>query len=239
MSLTLDQHEAIAVLRLDRPARRNALDTAALAALSGALGDLAGDEGLRALVLSTTSVRAFCAGADTAEPLTPEQGVARMRAFGELYGALEAFPVPSVCVCVGNTLGAGAEIAAASDLRVAGDNLELGWVGARLGVPVGVARLVPLVGVARAKELIFTGRRLGMKEAAALGLATSTAPAAGAEAVALELAAGIAAHPPDGVRRLKALFRSLEHGAARVEHENAGLVHWQEHGAGLPQGAHR
>ncbi len=187
-------------------------------------------------MLSTTSTRAFCAGADVGEELDREGGVARMEAFAALYAALDAFPAPVVCVCVGNCVGAGAELVAGSDLRVGGDNLKLAWAGSRLGVPVGPARLAPLIGVARAKDLVFTGRVVGMEEALALGLLTRTAPAALAEAAAVELAAQIAAHPPEGLRRLKAMFRDLDGTPARVAHENDLLVAFQREGAGLPQG---
>lgn len=227
----------IEVLRLDRPAARNALDSATLAGIEEALAELAADESLRVLVFSTTSERALCAGADVAEPLTRGQGVARMEAFARFYAAIEAFPAPTVCVCVGNCLGAGAELVAGCDLRVGGDNLKLAWPGARLGVPVGPARLVPLVGLSRAKELIFTGRVVDQREAAALGLLHRLAPAAGAEAAAIDLAEEIAAHPPEGLRRLKAMFRDYEATAERVRRENERLVDWQRHGAGLPQGA--
>lgn len=223
------------VLRLDRPEVRNAIDSALLAALLGALEELAADEGLRALVLSTTSERALCAGADVSEPLDREAGVARMEAFARLYAAVEAFPAPTIVVCVGNVVGAGAELAAGCDLRVGGDNLKLAWPGARLGVPVGPARLVPLVGLSKAKELILTGRVVGMEEAAALGLLHRTAPAADAEAAALALAGEVAAHPPDGLRRLKRMFRDLEDTGARVAHENELLVEFQRSGAGLPR----
>jgi enoyl-CoA hydratase/carnithine racemase len=227
--------DGIEVLRLDRPERRNAMDRALLAALLGALGELAEDPDLRALVLSTTSVTALCAGADVAEPLDAEGGVARMEEFARLYAAVEAFPAPTIAVCVGNVVGAGAELAAGCDLRVGGDNLKLAWPGARLGVPVGPARLVPLVGLSRAKELVFTGRVVAQEEAAALGLLHRTAPAAEAEAAALALAGELAAHPPDGLRRLKAMFRELEGTAGRVAHENELLVDFQRRGAGLPQ----
>jgi enoyl-CoA hydratase/carnithine racemase len=236
VSILLERRpDGVAIVRIDRPERRNALDSPTLAAFIVVLRDLAADPGLRALVLSTTSPRAFCAGADTGEALSRERGMARMRAFGELYAAQEAIPVPVVCVCVGNTLGAGAELAAGSDLRVGGDNLMIGWVGAALGVPVGPARLVPLVGVARAKELIFTGRRLDAAGASSLGLLTRVVPAGEAEAVAVELAAGMAARPPDGIRRLKRLFRELGADPARVARENAELEDWQARGEGLPQ----
>jgi enoyl-CoA hydratase/carnithine racemase len=225
----------VEVLRLDRPERRNAMDSATLAELEAALAELAGDPDLRVLVFSTTSERALCAGADVAEVLDAEGGVARMEAFARFYAAVEAFPAPTIAVCVGNCVGAGAELAAGCDLRVAGDNLKLSWAGARLGVPVGPARLVPLVGLARAKELILTGRVVGAEEAAALGLTRTIVPAAGAEEAALALAREIAAHPSEGLRRVKALFRALDGTAERVAVENDWLVAFQRDGAGLPQ----
>lgn len=227
---------AIEVLRLDRPQARNALDSAALTELEATLTALAADDVLRVLVLSTTSTRALCAGADVAEVLDRARGIARMEAFARVYAAVEAFPTPTVCVCVGNVVGAGAELAAGCDLRVGADNLRLAWVGARLGVPVGPARLTPLVGLATAKDLVFTGRTLGMEEARALGLLHRTAPPAGAEAAAIALARELAAHPPEGLRRIKAMFRELTGAADHVARENAVLVEWQRTGAGLPQG---
>lgn len=237
MALQTERIEpGIVVLRLDRPERRNALDSALLAELNAAVESAAADSELRALVLSSTSPDAFCAGADVGEPLDAEGGVARMDAFARLYSAIEACPAVVICACVGNCIGAGAELVAGADLRVAGDNLALAWPGGRMGIPVGVARLVPLVGLSRAKELILTGRVVGMDEAVALGLAHRTAPAAEAERVALELAGEIGAHPPDGIRRLKAMFRDFEGTGQRVAHENEILTNWQRHGPGLPYG---
>lgn len=229
--------DGVEILRLDRPEVRNALDSPAIAELTGALAELADDPELGALVLSTTSARAFCAGADVGEKLDAAGGVARMEAFSRLYATLEELPAPVVCVCVGDVLGAGAELATGSDLRVGGDNLRLGWVGARLGVPVGPARLVPLVGHSTATELLLTSRTLDQAAAAEAGLLHRTAAAGEAEGVAVELAAAVAANP--GARRTKALIRELDlerGGAARVARENAVLEDWQRHGAGLPQG---
>src|SRR5213080_1216340 len=157
--------DGIEVLRLDRPQARNAMNSELLAAVEAALAQLAGDPSLRVLVFSTTDMKALSAGADVREELDAAGGVARMEAFARFYAAIEAFPLPTIAVCVGNVVGAGAELAAGCDFRVGGDNLHLAWAGARLGVPVGPARLAPLVGLARAKELIFTGRAVGMGEA--------------------------------------------------------------------------
>jgi enoyl-CoA hydratase/carnithine racemase len=226
----------IEVLRLARPAVRNAMDSALLAALLEALAELAADPALHVLVISTTDVKALCAGADVSEPLTAEQGVARMEAFGRFYAAIEGFPVPTIAVAVGNCVGAGAELVAGVDLRVGGDNLKLAWAGARLGVPVGPARLVPLVGESVAKGLVYTGRVVDQEEAARLGLLHATAPAAEAEVAALALARDLAAKPRDGLVALKQLFREGGGSAQRVAAENAALEAFQRHGGGLPQG---
>ncbi|MGE4428113.1 MAG: enoyl-CoA hydratase/isomerase family protein [Solirubrobacteraceae bacterium] len=235
--LTRTRHDdGVEVVRLDRPDRRNALDTATLDTVVGTLAELARDPDLRVLVLSTTSTRALCAGADVGETLDAAGGVTRMERFAQMYQALVDLPVPTIAVCVGNVVGAGAEIAAACDLRVAGDNLKLAWAGARLGVPVGPARLVPLVGLSRAKELVYSGRVVGAEEAERIGLAERVVPEADAEAEALALAAEIAARPGDGMRRLKGMFRDYEDLSGRTARENVTLLDWQRFGQGLPQG---
>jgi enoyl-CoA hydratase/carnithine racemase len=229
--------DGIAVVRLNRPDKRNALDSTTLAAFNELLDELAEDDALRALVLSTTDSTALCAGADVGEALDHDAGVARMAAFTRMYAAIDACPVPVIAVCVGNCVGAGAELVAGADLRVGGDNLKLAWAGARLGVPVGPARLTPLIGLSRAKDLVYTGRVVGMAEAQALGLLHRTAAAAEAEAVAIELAREIAAQSPDGIRVLKQMFRDLERSGERIAYENERLLHFQQHGAGLPRGS--
>lgn len=225
----------VELLRLNRPEVRNALDSPTLVELLAALREIGADPAVRVLVFSTTSTVAFCSGADVGEQLDAAGGERRMELFCELYAALEAIAAPTICVCVGNVLGAGTEIAAACDLRVAGDNLKLAWMAARRGVPVGPARLVPLVGLARAKELAFTARVLGAEEALSLGLVNSVVAADDAEGAAVDLAAKVAEH--DGVRELKVMFRELEDTAGRVAYENERLMAFQRHGTGLPTGS--
>ena len=228
--------DGVEILRIDRPDKRNALDTATIVLLNTALAELSADADLRALIISTTSTTALCAGADVSEQLDAAGGVARMEAFAEMYRLIEQFPVPTIAVCVGNCVGAGAEIVAGCDLRVGGDNLKLAWAGARLGVPVGPARLTQLIGLARAKDLIYTGRPIGVEEAASYGLFHRIAPAEQAEAAALDLAADITRQSADGVRVLKQMFRELEDTAQRVSYENERLLDFQRTGSGLPQG---
>lgn len=231
--------DGVEVLRLDRPDRRNALDRGTLRSVLDALQELAADPELRVLVLSTTSTAALCAGADVGESLDRAGGIERMELFAQLYQSLTDLPVPTVAVCVGNVVGAGAELAAACDLRVAGGNVRFAWAGAKLGVPVGPARLVPLVGLSRAKELIFSGRVVAADEAVRIGLAERVVPAEDAEASAIELASVLAARPADGMRRLKQMFREYEDLSGRTARENGTLLDWQRFGQGLPQGSGR
>ena len=233
--------DGIEVLRLDRPQARNALGSAQLAELEAALADLARDDDLRVLVLSTTDARALCAGADVAEELDRAGGVARMEAFARVYAAVDAFPAPSVCVCVGNVVGAGAEIAAGCDLRV-GRRQPQARVGRARGWACRSARpgSSPLVGLSRAKDLVFTGRVVGMEEAAAIGFLHRTAPAAEAEAAALALAAEVAAHDPAGAAAPEGdVLRARGDRRPASPHENEQLVAWQREGTGLPSGGVR
>ena len=232
----IERRGGIAILRLNRPDKRNALDSASLGLLNDRFAELAADESLRVLVFSTTDTAALCAGADVGEHLDEAGGVARMAAFTRMYTWLDEFPVPIIAVAVGNCVGAGAEIVAGADLRVGGSNLRLAWAGARLGVPVGPARLAPLLGLARAKDLVFTGRTVTMVEALALGLLQRTASTEDAEAIALDLAEQVAAQHPGGVRVLKQMFRDLDGTAQRVGYENEHLMRFQQHGAGIPRG---
>ena len=215
--------DGIEVLRLDRPEARNAMNSELLAAVEAALAELAGDPSLRVLIFSTTDTKALSAGADVREELDAAGGVARMEAFARFYAAVESFPLPTIAVCVGNVVGAGAELAAGCDLRVGGDNLHLAWAGARLGVPVGPARLTPLVGLARAKELILTARVLDQRAAGELGLLAAAVPAVEAEAAAIALAESMSG-PVEGLRTLKRMFRELEGSERRVAYENELLV---------------
>ena len=230
-----ERRGAILVARLDRPAQRNAMDSATLAELLAVMADAEADETLGALVFSTTDVRALSAGADMAEELDADEAVARMEAFTRLYAALDEATVATVAVCVGNVVGAGAELAAGCDVRVGGDNLKLAWVGTRYGVPVGPGRLVPLIGLSRAKELILTGRVIGAEEALGIGFLHRVAPAEGAETAAMELAEAIAERPRETIVATKRMFRDLEATAERVAYENELLMDFQRSGAGLPR----
>jgi enoyl-CoA hydratase/carnithine racemase len=126
-------------------------------------------------------------------------------------------------------------VAVACDLRVAGGNLRMRFPGAALGVPVGPARLVSLCGLSVAKYLLLTSRNVGADEALRMNLVHRVAPAARTEEAALELAAEVAAHPPESVARMKQMLHDWDGVVERTAEEGRGQVEWQRSGPGLPE----
>jgi enoyl-CoA hydratase/carnithine racemase len=224
----------IAVVRLDRPAARNAIDTAMLDELLGHLVTAREDEEVRVLVVSSTDHMGLSAGADVREQLDAEGRVRRMELFALLYDELTGFPKPTVAACHGACVGGGAEIAVACDLRVGGSNLRLRFPGAALGVPVGAARLVGLCGLSVAKYLLLTGKDIDADMAYRWGLVHRVAPAPATDEAARSLAAAVAQHPPAAVARLKRMLHDWDGVEDRSRIEGEGQVEWQRSGPGLP-----
>ncbi|HET9197981.1 MAG TPA: enoyl-CoA hydratase/isomerase family protein [Solirubrobacterales bacterium] len=226
--------QGVALIRLDRPRARNAIDTQMLTELLEHLAVARGDEAVRVVAISSTDSLGLSAGADVRETLDDEGKVRRMQLFADLYDAVVDFPKPTIAVCHGDVVGGGAEIAVACDMRIGGANLRMRFPGAALGVPVGPARLVTLCGLAAAKYLLLSSRTVGADEALRLGLVNRVAPAAGTEQAALELAAEVAAHPPEAVAQLKRLLHGWDDVVGRSAAEGRGQVEWQRSGPGLP-----
>ena len=224
----------VALLRLDRPEARNAINTQMLEEILGHLAAARDDEGVRVLVVSSTDHMALSAGADVREELDAEGRVRRMELFARLYDELTAFPKPTVAACHGSCVGGGAEIAVACDMRVGGSNLRMRFPGAALGVPVGPARLVTLCGLAAAKYLLLTARDVSADEALRWGLVHRVAAATTTEEEALRLATGVAEHPPEAVARLKRMLHEWDGVEERSRAEGEGQVEWQRSGPGLP-----
>jgi enoyl-CoA hydratase/carnithine racemase len=228
--------QGVALIRLDRPKSRNAIDTQMLSELLEHLAVARGDEAVRVLVFSSTDHLGFSAGADVREQLDAEAHVRRMELFSDLYDTVVAFPKPTVAACHGDVVGGGAEIAIACDMRVGGSNLRMRFPGAALGMPVGPARLVTLCGLAAAKYLLLSSRTVGADEALRIGLVNRVAPAAATEASALELATGVAVHPPEAVARLKAMLHEWDDVEGRSAAEGRGQVEHVRGASSLPFG---
>ena len=232
-SYSVDERQ-VALLRLEREKSRNALNTEMLEEILAHLARAREDAEARVLVISSNDHLGLSAGADVREEMDEEGRVRRMELFAQVYDLLTAFPKPTVAACHGSVVGGGAEIAVACDLRVGGSNLRMRFPGAELGVPVGPARLVTLCGLATAKYLLLTSRNVSADEALRMGLVHRVAPAAGTEDAALDLAAEVAAHPPEAVARLKQMLHRWDGVVERSADEGRGQVEWERTGPGLP-----
>lgn len=235
MSLTAySVADRVALLQLDRPEARNAINMAMLDELVAHLASARADDDVRVLVVSSTDHMGLSAGADVREQLDPEASVRRMELFALLYDELIGFPKPTVAACHGACVGGGAEIAVCCDLRVAGGNLRLRFPGGALGVPVGPARLVTLCGLSVAKYLLLTAKEIDADMAYRWGLAHKVVPAARTEEAALQLAGQVADNPPEAVARLKRMLHELDGVEDRSRAEGEGQVLWARSGPGLP-----
>jgi enoyl-CoA hydratase/carnithine racemase len=236
VSVTIyDVDEAgVALLRLDRPEARNAIDTRMLEEMLEHLAGAREDERVRVLVISSTDHMALSAGADVREELDADGRIRRMESWARLYDELTGFPKPTAAACHGSCVGGGAEIAIACDLRVGGSNLRMRFPGGALGVPVGPARLVTLCGLSVAKYLLLTARDVSADEALRWGLVHRVAAAATTEEEALRLATGVAEHPPEALARLKRMLHDWDGVEGRARAEGEGQVEWQRSGPGLP-----
>lgn len=231
---TYDAGEGVALLRLDRPDARNAINTPMLEELLAHLAAARDDEQVRVLVISSTDHMGLSAGADVREDLDEAGRVRRMELFAQLYDELTGFPKPTVAACHGACVGGGAEIAVACDLRIGGANLRLRFPGAALGVPVGPARLVTLCGLSIAKYLLLTSKEIAVDEAHRWGLVHQVVSAPRTENAALQLAAQVAEHPPESVARMKRMLHEWDGVVERSLAEGEGQVEWQRTGPGLP-----
>ncbi|MDT0164986.1 enoyl-CoA hydratase-related protein [Actinotalea sp. AC32] len=165
---------ALAEVVLDRPARLNTLDAAALRALRTVFEELAGRRGLRAVLLRGEG-RAFCAGRDISgvDPTTDEAEAFLADLVHPALAAVRAVPVPVVAAVQGAALGVGLGLMAAADVVYAGRSARVGSPFARIGAVLdsgGHALLVDRLGVHRAMDLILTGELLDGEEAARVGL---------------------------------------------------------------------
>jgi enoyl-CoA hydratase/carnithine racemase len=203
----------VRLLRLDRPAKRNAMDRAMIEALLAALQDAGDDPGVVGIVIAGAG-GTFSAGADLAEmkhlAADPAARLARSTLTVAVLAAPPRVPRPVVAAVQGAAMGAGASLALACDAVVMAEDGRLAWPEAkhamlpRLVAPVLLRHLGPKP----AFDLLASGRAVGAAEAVALGLATRIVPPARVEDEACAMAVALALLPPDAMAELKRMVHA-------------------------------
>ena len=203
--------EQIATIRLDRP-KMNALNAQVQDEIAEVAAGVSADSGVRAVIIYGGE-RVFAAGADIKEMAT--MGYAEMAersaALQASFSAVANIPKPVVAAVTGYALGGGLELALCADFRVLGESAKVGQPEILLGVIPGAGgtqRLPRLIGPAKAKDLIFSGRQVTAAEALAIGLADKVVPDADVYQAAWDLAAQYAAGPALALRAAKQAVNS-------------------------------
>jgi enoyl-CoA hydratase/carnithine racemase len=196
-------HEHVAVLRLNRPQARNALNLAVREALAQHFTDLGKDDVTRAIIL-TGSDTIFAAGADLRDMVesTPVELMGRRN----LWQPVAQCPKPVIAAVNGYALGGGCELAMHADIIIAGEGASFGQPEVRVGIMPGAGgtqRLVRAVGKFKAMKILMTGEPVSARDAYAMGLASEVVPDAEVFARALAIAKTIAALPPLAIMQIK------------------------------------
>ncbi|HXD54317.1 MAG TPA: crotonase/enoyl-CoA hydratase family protein [Solirubrobacteraceae bacterium] len=195
-AVSYERRGAAAVITIDRPHRRNAVDGPTAAALLDAYRRFEADDDARVLIVTGAGGISFCAGADLKATATMAPRL--MSEEGPMGFTRLASPKPTIAAIEGFCLAGGLEIALWCDLRIATESSRLGYPERRWGVPLidgGTQRLPRIVGMGRALDLILTGRIIDADEALAMGMLTEVVPAGRHLERALELAEGLAGFP--------------------------------------------
>jgi enoyl-CoA hydratase/carnithine racemase len=216
MTTAFDVDGPLAILTFNRPEARNAMTWAMYDALAGACDRVDADPDVRVLVLRGAGGKAFVSGTDIAQFQnfkTKEDGLAYEKRLDAVLDRLEQVTKPVIAQIEGVTAGGGCAIAVCCDIRIATPASTFGVPVARtLGNCLSGAtysRLVDLVGPARVKDLLFTGRMVPADEAQSIGLVHQVVPAADIATVVRNLSRTIASHAPLTIRATKEMLRRI------------------------------
>ncbi len=214
--LLREERDRVCILTLNRPRVMNAFNFDLLMALKSQIDEIRTRRDIRVVIITGAGDRAFCAGADLKERATmPEDRVKQfIYTIRNLFTDIENLNKPVIAGVNGVALGGGTELALACDIRIASENATLGLTETRLAIIPGAGgtqRLPRIVGRAKAKELIFTGRRVDAKEALDIGLVNKICPLEGLMDVCMEMASMICETGPIAIEQAKyAINKGIE-----------------------------
>ena len=171
----IDLQNDIAVLKINRPEALNAMNLDVISELSRAIDLISVDQGIRVLIITGSGDRSFCAGADISYMVDIDAVTAEKYASSaqSMLNKIEKMEKPVIAAINGFALGGGCELALVCDLRIASENAKIGQPEVTIGIPPGwggTQRLLRIIGPAKAKEMIFTGKMISAQEAENMGL---------------------------------------------------------------------
>ncbi|MFZ4711382.1 MAG: enoyl-CoA hydratase/isomerase family protein [Zwartia sp.] len=222
------------IIRLNRPHDGNAINLSMAQALAALIEDCNKELTLRAVILTGSGDKFFCAGGDVKAYAKIDTDVDLNEVFDtirDLLDSLERLPCPVIAAINGYAIGGGAELTLACDFRIIEQGAQIGFPQSRLGILPGwngISRLVPLIGRAAAAKLLFDGRRINAEQALTIGLATAVAPTGQSLRVALELAETFSGTAPLSIAAIKAELNAVTQnlGDVRAQSRRAFAELW-------------
>ncbi len=211
-SLLYEERGQVGIVTINRPEALNALNNATLAELDALLAEIA-TSAIRCLIVTGAGEKAFVAGVDIVEmrDFAPDDARESCCASNAVAGRLENFPSPVIAAVNGYALGGGTELALACDIRLASQNAVFALPEVSLGITPGtggIQRLGRIVGMGKAKEMLFTTSRLNAEQALAAGLVNAVYPLEELMPAALKMAEKIASNAPIAVRAVKKVINA-------------------------------
>ena len=207
-NLVISIANQVALITINRPQAMNALNPDTIVELSAAIAELEQQDDVHVIIITGAGEKAFVAGGDVAlmRTLTPLQARDVAMMVAELFQRIENSPCVVIAAINGYALGGGCELALACDLRLASEQAQLGQPEVNLGIIPGwggTQRLPRLIGISRAKEMMFTGERISAEHALKLGLVDHVYPGDQLLDHAQKLAQTIASKPQTAIRIIK------------------------------------
>jgi len=200
--------DSVCTVKINRPEKLNAMNLDVAKELIKTFENLGKDDSVKVIILTGVGEKAFSAGADIEymSKLSPDESVEYAKLGQLLTSTVELVKQPTIAAINGFALGGGCELAMSCDIRIAADTAKMGQPEVTIGIPPGwggTQRLLRIVGIAKAKELVYTGRMIKADEAKEIGLVNQVVPLASLQEEAIKLAQKIAENSAMGVQMSK------------------------------------
>ncbi len=206
--ITTSKDEGVCIVKINRPTKLNAMNIDVARELVSTFQQLDKDDSVKVIVLTGEGDKAFSAGADIEymSKISADESEVYAKLGQEVTGTIENVSKPTIAAVNGFALGGGCEVAMSCDIRIASDNARMGQPEVTIGIPPGwggTQRLMRIVGIAKAKELVYTGKMIKADEAKEIGLVNNVVPLESLMDEVMSMAKTIASNATLAVRMSK------------------------------------
>ena len=211
--ISTSKNEGVCIVKINRPSKLNAMNVDVAKEIISTFKELDKDDSVRVIILTGEGDKAFSAGADIEymSKISPDESEVYAKLGQEVTATIENVTNPTIAAVNGFALGGGCEVAMSCDIRIASDNAKLGQPEVTIGIPPGwggTQRLMRIVGIAKAKELVFSGKMIKASEAKEIGLVNNVVSQESLMEEAMNMAKAIAANASLAVHMSKSAINT-------------------------------